>query len=115
MTDYATQMQGSRGFAPAMPGIAPAIVASAAQVTIEYLITPVSGTTEITTFKIPAGFRGIFYLRPTAAFTGATGGTAVASDGTNEVVPVGLAFTAVAGKVLTMLCTGGYIYPSYTS
>jgi len=75
------------------------------------LISTVSGTVAITTIAVPwPGFTGKISYIPTAAFTGATGGTA---DGTN--MPIGLAFTAVIGKVLDLSFDGAKWYPSYVS
>ena len=72
-------------------------------------ITTVSGTAEMTTIGIPwSGFTGSVVFIPTAAFTGATGGTATAT-----AKPIGKAFTAVAGKALEMFCDGILWYPSY--
>ncbi len=44
-----------------------ATIASATQITITSAIHKVSGTTSITTVKIPTGFRGAFILVPTGA------------------------------------------------
>lgn len=75
------------------------------------LITTVSGTNAISTIAIPyAGFQGTIKYIPTAAFTGATGGS---SDAVNK--PIGKAFTAVAGKVLDLTFDGFNWYPSYVS
>ncbi len=75
------------------------------------LITTVSGTAAMTTIGIPwPAFTGVIKYIPTAAFTGATGGTATAT-----ALPIGLAFTAVIGKVLDLTCDGIKWYPSYVS
>lgn len=75
------------------------------------LVSTVSGTVEITTIAVPwPGFTGVIKYIPTGAFTGATGGTA-----TSSAKPIGKAFTAVAGKVLELVCDGSTWYPSYTS
>lgn len=92
----------------------PLILASAAGVVnpINYALTTVSGTNAITAFQLPSGFRGMFTLRPTGAFTGATGG-AYASDGVTDTIPIGLAFTAVVGRPLIMFTDGKLCYPNY--
>jgi len=103
---------------PLAPNCDPAIQASAASLAnvITYSITKISGTNAITGFRLPRGFRGVFYVIPTGIFTGATGGTlAYSSDGTTEDIPIGLAFTAVVGKVLTFISNGLLVYPSYVS
>lgn len=75
------------------------------------LITTVSGTVAITTITLPwTGFTGSIKYIPTGAFTGATGGTA-----SGLAKPVGLAFTAVTGKVLELTFDGTLWYPSYVS
>jgi len=75
------------------------------------LITTVSGTAQMTTIGIPwPGFTGIIIFIPTAAFTGATGGTITATAG-----PIGLAFTAVTGKILILAWDGALWWPSYVS
>lgn len=75
------------------------------------LISTVSGTVAITTIDIPwPGFTGVIKYIPTAAFTGATGGAA-----TDTSKPVGLAFTAVIGKVIELAFDGTKWYPSYVS
>jgi hypothetical protein len=76
-------------------------------------LTLVSGTAAITLIPLPyPGFHGTLAFRPTGAFTGATGGTATA---TNK--PIGLAFTAVVGKILFMTFdpVSDLWYPSYTA
>ena len=73
------------------------------------LITTVSGTVAVSTIAVPwPGFTGTIKYIPTAAFTGTTGGTE-----TDIVKPVGLAFTAVVGRVLDLSCDGHKWYPSY--
>lgn len=73
------------------------------------LITVVSGTVAVTTIALPyPGFTGVIKYIPTGAFTGATGGTA-----TDTVKPVKIAFTAVSGRVLELVCDGSFWYPSY--
>jgi hypothetical protein len=75
------------------------------------LVSTISGTAQMTTIALPyPGFTGFIIYRPTAAFTGATGGT---SDGTN--MAIGLAFTAVIGKALMMVFDGALWWPSYTN
>lgn len=98
---------------PQAPNVDPLTEASAIAMSIYYGITKVSGTAEMTTIAVPAGFRGTIALIPTGAFTGATGGTA-AYDGTSDTIPIGKAFTAVAGKVLYLTTDGLLWYPSYT-
>lgn len=103
---------------PLAPNCDPAIQASAASLAnvITYGVTKISGTAAVTGFRLPRGFRGIFIVIPTGAFTGATGGTAAwSSDGLTEDVPIGLAFTAVVGRVLTFCSNGLLVYPSYVS
>ena len=75
------------------------------------MVSTVSGSTAITTIGIPwPGFTGFIKYIPTGAFTGATGGVATAS-----ALPIGLAFTAVVGRVLELTCDGKKFYPSYVS
>jgi hypothetical protein len=114
MPDYpaALNLVGS----PLAPNCDPAIQASAASLAnvITCAITKVSGTNAITGFRLPRGFRGVFVVIPTGAFTGATGGTlAYSSDGTTEDIPIGLAFTAVVGRALFFVSNGLLVYPSY--
>lgn len=73
----------------------------------------VSGTTQINRITLPwPGFGGMIAYRPTGIFTGATGGTA-----SGLLMPIGLAFTAVVGKIQYMMFdpTTNLWYPSYTS
>ena len=88
----------------------PVTVASAVAMTpSRALITTVSGTAAMATIDLPwPGFTGEIKYIPTAAFTGVTGGTA-----TDTAKPIGLAFTAVIGKVLTMAFDGLKWWPSY--
>lgn len=80
-----------------------------AQAAPKALITTVSGTAALTTIDLPwPGFTGFIILIPTAAFTGATGGTA-----TDTSKPIGLAFTAVVGKALMMVFDGTKWWPNY--
>jgi len=75
------------------------------------LITTVSGALAITLIPLPwPGFTGEIIFVPTGAFTGATGGVA-----TEINKPIGLAFTAVVGKPLSLLYLArtGLWYPSY--
>lgn len=75
------------------------------------LVTTVSGTVALTTIDLPwPGFTGTIQYIPTAAFTGATNGTA-----TDTAKKIGLAFTAVTGKVLHLTFDGSLWYPSYVS
>lgn len=87
-----------------------ASVAGAQPAPVAYLTT-ISGTNALTSIDLPwLGFTGTIAFRPTAAFTGATGGTSTSSTGA-----IGLAFTAVIGKVLFLTYDGALWYPSYTS
>jgi hypothetical protein len=93
----------------------PDTMASAAglQAAPKAYLTTVSGTNAMTLIPIPwPSFAGTIAYQPTGAFTGATGGTATA---TNK--PIGLAFTAVVGKTLFLTYSpkAGLWYPSYTS
>ncbi len=73
------------------------------------LVTTVSGTAAMTTIGLPwPGFTGFIIFIPTGAFTGATGGTATAT-----ALPIGLAFQAVVGIALVLVCDGANWYPSY--
>lgn len=82
------------------------VIASAATIAPEYLITPISGTVAVVTITLPYdGFAGVIYLRPTGIFTWTTAGN------------IGLAGTAVVGKMLAMTydSVAGKWYPSYTA
>ena len=97
---------------PTLRPVGPTI-ASAAGLIAQPLgaIQKVSGVAAITLIPLPyTGFVGQIHFIPTGAFTGATGGAATA---TNK--PIGLAFTAVVGKVLTLTYDGDKWYPSYTA
>lgn len=109
--DPAVFAQQSSKLASNVDGIVRASVASTANPIIAYLTT-ISGALAITGFQLPSGFRGTFALRPTGAFTLATGGT-YASDGTTDTIPIGLASTAVVGKILFITTDGLLCYPSY--
>lgn len=108
---------------PQNPNVDPVTQASVASLLnkINYYITKVSGTAAITGFRLPRGFRGSFIVIPTAAFTGATGGTlAYAGDlaasppvALTEDIPIGLAFTAVVDRPLFFTTNGLLVYPSY--
>lgn len=77
------------------------------------LVTTVSGTAAIGTIDIPwPGFTGFIRYIPTGAFTGTTGAT---SGTAGTAYPIGLAFTAVVGKVLDLTFDGQKWYPSYVS
>lgn len=96
-------------------GIQGADIASAAGVidTPTHYLHRITGALAITLIPLPyPGFAGTIAIVPTGAFTGATGGVATA---TNK--PIGLAFTAVVGKVLflTYAPAQGLWYPSYTA
>jgi len=89
-------------------GIEGATLASAAAMTPTHRQHAVSGTAAITSIALPwPGFAGEIVFFPTAAFTGAAGGAAG--------VAIGLAFTAVVGKALTLTYSPatGLWYPSY--
>lgn len=90
----------------------PVTQASAASLVnaITYFITKFSGTNAITGFALPSGYRGIFVLIPTGAFTMATGG-AYASDGITDSIPIGVAMTAVANVPILMVTDGLLCYP----
>jgi hypothetical protein len=73
----------------------------------------ISGVAAITLIPLPyPDFAGTIAIRPTGIFTGATGGVATA---TNK--PIGLAFTAVVGKILFLTYdpVSALWYPSYTA
>ena len=73
----------------------------------------ISGALAITLIPLPyTDFAGTIAVRPTGTFTGATGGVATA---TNK--PIGLAFTAVVGKILFLTYdpVSELWYPSYTA
>ena len=94
-------------------GVEGATLASAATMAPTSYIHYVTGTAEVTLITLPyTGFAGTICFIPAGAFTGATGGTATA---TNK--PVGKAFTAVAAKALylTYVPSLGLWYPSYVS
>lgn len=90
----------------------PVVVASTTSMPApKALISTVSGSIAITTIQVPwPGFTGTIKYIPTGAFTGATSGSA-----TDTAKPIGLAFTAVVGKVLTLDFDGTKWYPSYTN
>lgn len=93
-----------------LANVDPVTVASAVThpAPLAYLST-ISGTAAMSTIGLPyIGFTGTIAFRPTAAFTGVTGGTS-----TSLVGAIGLAFTAVIGKVLFMTYDGALWYPSY--
>ncbi len=74
-------------------------------------VTTVSGTTAITTIATPwPDFTGTIRYIPTGTFSGTTAGAA-----SGAALPIGLAFTAVVGKVLDLTCDGLKWYPSYVS
>ena len=87
-----------------------AVLASATQITITSCIHKITGTTSITTVKIPTGFRGAFVLVPTGAVPLTSGGTYVASDGTNEVIPFALTMTCVTNRAVLCVTDGLLIY-----
>lgn len=87
-----------------------ATLASATQITITSAFHKVTGTTSITTVKIPAGFRGMFCLIPAGAVPLTSGGTYVASDGTYEVIPFALTQTCVTNRIAVCVTDGLLIY-----
>ena len=95
-----------------LPNFNPTTVASAiAMDAPTAFITRVSGTAEMTTIGLPwDSFAGEICFIPTAAFTGATSGTASATAG-----KIGLAFTAVAARALFLVYepTTQAWYPHY--
>jgi hypothetical protein len=105
-----------RGFLPVggpSQGIKGTDIASAATIAPTNYLHLVSGTAAVSLVTLPyADFAGTIALRPTGAFTGATGGSATALN-----KPIGLAFTAVVGKILFLTYdpTSSLWYPSYTS
>ena len=106
---------------PQNPNVDPVTQASSADLAndINYFITKVSGTNEMTGFRFPRGFRGIFVVIPTGAFTGATGGTlAYAGDLSadppvtlTEDIPIGKAFTMIANVAAVFVTDGALVYP----
>lgn len=112
ITEYIEKFRNPGGMQNAMNDSV-TVASAAAMPAANALITVVSGTAQITTITLPwAGFSGFILYRPTGAFTGATGGALTATAS-----PVGLAFTAVVGKILMMTYdpTSQLWYPSYTS
>ena len=96
------------------PNVNPIIQASAASLAnvINSFVTTVSGTAAITGFRLPRGFRGIFVVVPTAAFTGVTGGVlAYSADGETEDIPLGKALTAVVAQPVLFVSDGKLVYP----
>jgi len=74
-------------------------------------LSDVTGALAVTLIPLPyIGFAGTIAFRPLAAFTGAAGGVATA---TNK--PIGLAFTAVIGRILFLTYdpVTELWYPSY--
>lgn len=74
-------------------------------------LSAVTGALAVTLIPLPYdGFHGTIALRPLGAFTGATGGVATAVN-----KPIGLAFTAVVGRILFLTYdpSSGLWYPSY--
>jgi hypothetical protein len=99
---------------PQSPNVNPVAVASIASLAngITHFITVISGTEAITGFRLPRGFRGIFAVIPSGAFTGATGGTlAYSEDGETEDIPIGKAFTMIAAVAALFLSDGALVYP----
>jgi hypothetical protein len=95
---------------PLAPNVDPVTQASAASLAnaITHFITKISGTNAVTGFRLPRGF----VVLPTAAFTGATGGTlAYSTDGETEDIPIGKAFTAVADQPILFVTNGALCYP----
>lgn len=99
---------------PQNPNVNPVVVASAASLAnaITHFITDISGTNAVTGFRLPRGFRGLFCVVPSGAFTGATGGTlAYSSDGETEDIPIGKAFTMIAAVASLFVSNGALVYP----
>src|SRR5258708_1218628 len=92
----------------------PTVVASTTNMPApKALVSTVSGTVAVGTIAIPwPNFTGFIRYIPTAAFTGTTGATSGVA-GTDY--PIGLAFTAVIGKVLDLTFDGNKWYPSYVA
>jgi hypothetical protein len=88
-----------------------ASLASAAQVVITNAIHPLTGTTQLTTVKIPTGFRGVFGFVCAAGANGATGGTYAASDGVNETIPFAVGWVSAANKLALFYTDGLKAYP----
>lgn len=61
----------------------------------------VSGTAAIKNITAPPGFKGAIHLIPDGLFTTVTGGN------------IGLATTAVVGKIITLVFDGSKWWPSY--
>lgn len=115
MPDLTRMMPYSTPLAPNVNPVTFASVASLANI-ITNFITKVSGTNQMTGFRLPRGFRGIFVLIPTAAFTGATGGAlAYSTDGETEDIPIAKAFTAVADQFILCISDGALVYPMSTT
>lgn len=75
-------------------------------------ITKISGTAAVTGFRLPRGFRGIFVVIATGAFTGVTGGTLAYNDTTDtEDIPIGKAFACAADKAALFVSNGALVYP----
>jgi len=106
---------------PQNPNFNPVIGASVASLAneINYAYTKISGTEAVTGFRFPRGFRGMFVIIPTGAFTGVTGGT-LAYDGDltadpveplTEDIPIGKAFTMIANVAAIFVTNGALVYP----
>jgi hypothetical protein len=92
-------------------GVGGGDIASAATIALTKYLHRVTGAAAVSLITLPYdGFEGTLALLPTGAFTLATGG---AQAGLN--FPVGLASTAVVGKVLFVTFHKGQAlwYPSY--
>lgn len=100
---------------PLLPIVNPVVQASVASLAnvITHGTTKISGTAAITGFRLPRGFRGVFAVIPTGAFTGVTGGTLAYTTADTEDIPIGLAFTAVVNKVMYFHSDGALVRPSY--
>jgi len=99
---------------PQNPNVNPVTQASVASLanSITHFITVMSGTEAITGFRLPLGFRGIFCVIPTGAFTGATGGTLARDvNAQTEDIPIGKAFTMVAAVAALFVSNGVLVYP----
>lgn len=92
------------------PNVNGVIIASAAAITITTAISTVSGTTNVTTIKLPTGFRGMFVIIPTGALPLVSGGAYVASDGTVETIPIKVSKTGAAGVPILCISDGNFVF-----
>lgn len=106
--DYPAAMQAAANAQSPNVG---AVLASAAQITITSLCHKVTGTTPVTTVKIPTGYRGLVVFIPNGALPCNAGGAYVASDGVNEVIPFGVSAIGANNKAMVYFCDGLLLYP----